>query len=183
MTTTYIALLRAINVGGRNLVRMAELRDCLGGLGFAGVETLLQSGNVVFRGPARAPANLEIALEREFARRLSLATDVFVRTAAEWRAHIRANPFPTEAKADPGHLLLLALKRAPTAAQVAALRKAIVGRERVGAKGRALYAVYPDGAGQSRLTITVIERHLDTRTTGRNWNTVGKLAALSVAEA
>lgn len=183
MTTTYVALLRAINVGGRNLVRMADLRACLGGLGFAEVQTLLQSGNVVFRGPPRSPANLETTLEREFERRLELATDMFVRTAAEWRAHIRGNPFPAEAKVDPGHLLLLPLKRAPTAAQVAALRSSIRGRERVRAKGRSLYAVYPDGVGNSRLTIAIIERHLDTRTTGRNWNTVGKLAAMTAAEA
>jgi len=183
VTTTYVALLRAINVGGRNLVRMADLRACLDEFGFAEAQTLLQSGNVVFRGPARSGAGLETALEQAFAQRLDLATEVFIRTSAEWRAHIRANPFTKEATADPGHLLLLPLKRAPTAAQVAALRKAITGRERVSAKGRALYAVYPDGAGRSRLTIAMIERHLDTRTTGRNWNTVGKLAAMTAAEA
>lgn len=183
MTTTYVALLRAVNVGGRNLVRMADLRACVGGLGFTDAETLLQSGNVVFRGPPRSPANLESMLDREFERRLHLTTEVFIRTADEWRALIRANPFPAEAKTDPGHLLLLTLKRAPTAGQIAALRAGVVGRERVSAKGRALYAVYPDGAGRSRLTIALIERHLDTRTTGRNWNTVAKLATLTGAGA
>jgi uncharacterized protein (DUF1697 family) len=158
---------------------MAALRDAVSALGFTDVATLLQSGNVVFRAPTRAPAAIELLLGRALSQRLSVTTDVFVRTAAEWAAHIRANPFRAEAKADPAHLHLLTLKDLAAPAQIAALRGAIRGRERVGVKGRALYAVYPDGAGRSRLTIAVIERHLDTRATARNWNTVLKLAALA----
>jgi uncharacterized protein (DUF1697 family) len=179
--TTYIALLRAINVGGRKPVRMADLCACVGDLGFADVRSLLQSGNLVFRAPARSTGGIEAALERGLARGLDLTTDLVVRTTAEWHAHVRANPFVAEANADPGHLLLLALKRAPAPAQVAALREAIKGRERVRAKGKALYAVYPDGVGRSKLTIAVIERHLGTRATGRNWNTVRKLDELAGA--
>jgi uncharacterized protein (DUF1697 family) len=160
---------------------MAALRDTVSGLGFTDVATLLQSGNVVFRAPTGAPAAIELLLGRALSRRLAVTTDVFVRSAAEWAAHIRANPFRAEAKADPGRLHLLTLKDAPAPPQVAALRGAIRGRERVGAKGRALYAVYPDGAGRSRLTIALIERHLDTRATARNWNTVLKLADLAAA--
>jgi len=177
--TTYVALLRAVNVGGRKPVRMADLCACVRDLGFPDVRSLLQSGNLVLRAPARSPAKIEAALERGLAKRLQLTTEVLVRSAAEWRAHIRANPFAAEAKADPGHLLMLALKRAPGPAQVAALREAIRGRERVSVNGRTLYAVYPDGVGRSKLTIAVIERHLDTRATGRNWNTVRKIEALT----
>ena len=85
-----------------------------------------------------------------------------------------------EAKADPGHLLMLCLKDEPGRDAVTALQKAIVGREVVRARGRSLYVVYPDGVGRSKLTAVLIERKLGTRGTARNWNTVLKLAALAV---
>ena len=177
--TTYIALLRAVNVGGKNGVAMAALRRFFGDLGFADAQTLLQSGNVVFRGTTRSTSRLERLLEREAAARLGLETLFFVRSAAEWAAVIRDNPLPREAARDPGHFLVMPLKHAPGAAALRALRATITGREAVRAVGRQLYLVYPDGVGRSRLTIALIEKHLGTRGTGRNWNTVRKLAAMA----
>ena len=95
------------------------------------------------------------------------------------KAVVADNPFPNEAKNDPGHLLVVVLKDAPDRAAVAALQKAIKGREVVKAKGRQAYIVYPDGVGHSKLTMTLIEKTLGTRGTGRNWNTVLKLRALT----
>jgi uncharacterized protein (DUF1697 family) len=139
---------------------------------------LLASGNLLFDGDGRGPAELEAALESAAKKQLGLTTDFFVRTAAEWQAIIAANPFPAEAKRDPGHLLLVCLKDAPARGGVAALQAAIKGREVVRAKGRDVFAVYPDGIGRSKLTAALMEKHLGTRGTGRNWNTVLKLAAL-----
>lgn len=178
---TYVALLRAVNVGGRGMVAMADLRDFCSALGFRDPRTLLQSGNLVFRAAARSPTALERLLETEARKRLSLDTAFLVRTPSEWRAMIRRNPFPGEAERDPGRLHVLFLKEAPAAMRVKALQAAITGRETVRAVGKHLYAVYPDGAGQSRLTIALIERTLETRGTARNWNTVRKLAALAEA--
>jgi uncharacterized protein (DUF1697 family) len=177
--TTHIALLRAVNLGAHNAVAMADLRDFLARLGFTDPRTLLQSGNAVFRGGKQTTA-VERLLEKEAAARLGLETDFFVRTAAEWHALIAANPFPAEAKRDPSHLLLMCLKAAPPPEAVAALQGSIAGRELVRAVGRQAYVVYPDGIGRSRLTNAVIEKRLGTRSTGRNWNTVLKLAALAV---
>jgi uncharacterized protein (DUF1697 family) len=176
--TTYIALLRGINVGGNVLVPMAALRELLTGMGLAEVRTLLQSGNVVFQAPARGTAGLETAIEAEIEKHLGHRPAVLVRTAAEWREIIARNPFPKEAKTAPGYLIALCLKKAPTAAQVKALQAAIVGREVVRARGREAYIVYPDGVGRSKLTNTLIEKTLATRATARNWNTVLKLGAL-----
>lgn len=89
------------------------------------------------------------------------------------------NPFPEEAERDPGHLVVMILKGAPAAHEVKALQDAIRGRELVRADGRAAYVVYPDGIGRSRLTTALLEKKLGTRGTGRNWNTVLKLAALT----
>jgi uncharacterized protein (DUF1697 family) len=177
-STPRIALLRAINLAGFNRVAMADLRELMTSLGLEDVTTLLQSGNVVFRSK-ETPDRLEQLLERAAEKEFGLRLDFFVRTADEWKAMIAANPFRDEAKSDPGHLLAVALKAAPAAAQVTALQQAIKGREIVRAKGRFAYIVYPDGIGRSKLTSALSEKMLGTRGTGRNWNTVLKLAALA----
>jgi uncharacterized protein (DUF1697 family) len=179
--TAFVALLRAVNLGSHNQVRMADLRDLCGRLDLAEARTLLQSGNVVFRGASRSGAALERTLEAELEKGLGVRTDFFVRTAKEWNELVSANPFPAEAKRDPGHLLALVLKDAPEPADVKALQAAITGPELIRAVGRTAYVVYPAGVGTSRLTNVVIEKKLGTRSTGRNWNTVLKLQAL-VAE-
>ncbi len=179
--TTYVALLRAVNVGGRNPLALADLRRLVESAGFEDARTLLQSGNVVFRGAARKDAAVERLLETGLEERLGLECDVFVRTEREWAEIVARNPFRAEAERDPARLLVLCLKVAPDATRVRSLRAAIKGPEVVEAVGRQLYAVYPDGIGRSRLTMVLIERGLATRATGRNWNTVVKLAALAGA--
>jgi uncharacterized protein (DUF1697 family) len=173
-----VALLRAVNLASHNRVTMADLCAMLGDLKLTGARSLLQSGNVVFEAGSAAPQVLERKLEAEAGRRLGLATDFFVRSAKEWSAVLAANPFPAEAKRDPGHLLVFALKDAPGRAQTRALDEAITGREIARVVGRQAYIVYPDGVGRSRLTIAMIERNLGTRATGRNWNTATKLGAM-----
>jgi len=168
-----------VNLAGHNAVAMSELRELLAELGMRDARTLLQSGNVVFGSAVRSTAQLERTLERSVKERLGVETDFCVRTADEWAAMIANNPFPREAKTDPGHLIAMCLKEAPDRTTVTALQKAIVGREIVRASGRHAYIVYPDGIGRSRLTIALIEKKLGTRGTGRNWNTVMKLAALT----
>jgi uncharacterized protein (DUF1697 family) len=176
--TTYIALLRGINVGGHKMVAMADLREMCTKLGFVEPRTLLQSGNLVFRD-SRSGASLERLLELEAEKQLGVKTEFFVRSAVEWQAIIAANPFPVEAKNDPGRLLVMALKQEPDAKSVKALQAAIVGREVVRAKGKHAYIVYPDGVGTSRLTMAMLDSRLGTRGTGRNWNTVLKVGALT----
>jgi len=181
--TVYIALLRAVNLPGHNQVAMADLRAFLSGLGFADPRTLLQSGNLVFRGAAQTGARLERLLEAEAAARLGLRTDFFIRTAEDWKDVVARNPFREAAQRDPGHLIVMFLKQAPAAGDVTALQAAITGPEVVRARGRQAYITYPAGIGRSRLTIAVIESKLGTRGTGRNWNTVLKLMALATEPA
>jgi uncharacterized protein (DUF1697 family) len=176
--TTHIALLRAVNVGGSGKVAMADLRALAADLGFEAPQSLLQSGNLVFRSEPSGAA-LEAVLERETKVRLGLATDYIVRTAAEWERIVAANPFAPMARDDPSHLLVMPLKSPPDAAGLEGLRAWIPGREAIEAVGRDLYIAYPDGIGTSKLTGAMIERRLGTRGTARNWNTVTKLAALA----
>jgi uncharacterized protein (DUF1697 family) len=173
----HVALLRAVNVGG-HVLPMARLRDFVDAVGFSDVKTLLQSGNVVFRGAKGSTGAVEQLLESEARKRLRLDTAFMVRTAAEWESIVSRNPFRAEARTDPSHLLVLFTKDPVDAERMAALEAAIVGRERVKGDGRSVYIVYPDGIGRSRLTGALIEKKLGTRGTARNWNTVLKLQAL-----
>jgi uncharacterized protein (DUF1697 family) len=176
-TIGYVALLRGVNVGGHNLVSMADLCRVVDEAGMSGARSLLQSGNLVFRGGAKAGAAVERLLEAAVAKRLDLRTDLHVRTAAEWAAIVAANPFVDEAEREPSRTFLFAFKEPLDGAKVKALRAAIPGRERIEAAGRELFAVYPDGMGRSKLTTALIDRTLGARGTARNWNTVLKLAA------
>jgi uncharacterized protein (DUF1697 family) len=176
--TTHIALLRGVNVGGRASLAMADLRALVETLGFSDVRTLLQSGNVVFRGAGKA-ADIEQQLERETEKRFGARIDHLIRSPKEWRAMIADNPFATEAIRDPSHTVAMFLKAKPQPSAVSALQVAIRGRETVRAGARHLYIVYPDGIGTSKFTGALIEAKLGTRGTARNWNTVLKLATLA----
>lgn len=174
----YVALLRAVNLGAHNKVAMGDLRELLGRLGFEDVRSLLQSGNLVFRAARQPAAKLEALLAAETGRALGVHTDYVVRTPREWRALIEANPYPDDARRDPGHLVVMCCTSAPRAELVKALEARHAGPERVAVRGRQVYIVYPEGIGHSRVTNAFLERALATRGTGRNWNTVQKLAAL-----
>lgn len=165
--TVQIALLRAINLGAHNKVAMSDLRALFEDLGFEDVRSLLQTGNLVFRSGLKS-ADLEKLLEKEAEKRLDLTTDFMVRTGAEWKKIVAQNPFPKEAKSDPGHLVLMVCKKAPAKD----LKVTGTQREIVRPIGREIYIVYPDGIGRSRLKVDAVG-------TGRNWNTVLKLADLA----
>jgi uncharacterized protein (DUF1697 family) len=168
---TYFAFLRAVNVAGHQPVAMADLRAMLARIGMDEPRTALQSGNLIFRSSAK----------RSDAKRLALKTDIMVRSAEELEAIVSANPFRVEAESDPGHLVVLFCKAETEKARVSELAASITGREKVRAKGKQLYIFYVDGIGRSRLTNAAIERTIGTSGTGRNWNTVLKLATIAKA--
>jgi uncharacterized protein (DUF1697 family) len=174
----FVALLRAVNLGPHNKISMSDLTAVAAELGLDRPRTVLQSGNLVFESPRGKPASLEKLLEGALARELELKTPVVVRAAAEWRAAVEANPFSKQAKSDPSHLVIVALKSKPEKAALGALVKAIVGREQVELVGQHLYVVYPDGIGTSKVSAGLIEKKLGVVGTARNWNTVQKIAAL-----
>ncbi|MBI1334776.1 MAG: DUF1697 domain-containing protein [Armatimonadetes bacterium] len=175
---TYFAFLRAINVSGTRKIGMADLRQWMTDLGYGEAKTLLQTGNLVFDGGSRSPRETEVFLRDECEKRLGLSTEFFVRTADELSAIIAGNPFRREAADDPSHLLVLFGGGTATPEQEDSLRARIKGREYFQSSGCDYYFVYPDGIGESKLTIKIIERELGVSVTGRNWNTVLKLGAM-----
>jgi len=173
--TTHVALLRGINVGGNKKIAMSALVGLLADLGLEGGKSLLQSGNLVFRSKEKKPAVLEKLLEAEATSRLSLETDFMVRTAEEWDKIIERNPYPDAAKDDPSHLLVVFMKQEPTKAAIEAVQKYIVGKETLTVDGRQVYCVFPEGIGRSKLANSLAKLGCGT---GRNWNTLLKIAAL-----
>lgn len=174
---TYFAFLRAVNVAGHQPVAMADLRSMLLAIGMEEPQSVLQSGNLIFRSSAKRSDDLERLLEREAEKRLSLKTAIIVRSDDELKDIVTSNPFRAEAKSDPGHLVVLFCKTELERRRVSELQAGISGREVVRAKGKQLYIVYTDGIGRSRLTNAAIERKIGASGTGRNWNTVLRLAA------
>lgn len=178
---TYVALLRAVNLGGATEISMRSLTEAARHAGFTDVVTLGRSGNLVVRGPVRTPERVGRDLQEALQQGRGPRTECFVRTSAEWDAAIRGNPFPAMAKADPSHLTMNVLRDAPSLESWAALRARVTGREQIAEAGRHAYIVYPDGIGRSRLTLALLERTLGTTSTARNWNTVLKLRDLAGA--
>lgn len=175
-----IALLRGINVGGHNLVKMDKLRSICESCGFEFPRTYLQSGNVVFTprssNPGAIAAKLEAAIERE----LGFRPAVILRTQAELERIISANPFAARPNLDRAKLVVIFLKKDPgqqAREKVVAIQ---AGPEEIGACGRELYVYYAGGIGKSRLTPALLEKALGGISgTARNWNTVNALLALA----
>jgi uncharacterized protein (DUF1697 family) len=167
-----------VNVGGRNRLPMAELREAASELGFVRPQTLLQSGNLVFGAPGESD-ELARRLREAITARFGVDTPVILRTAQALAAAVAANPMPAAARDDPAHLLVAFLSAAPSAQAVASLADLARGGEAVEARGRDLYIHYRAGVAGSRLTQPVIDRRLEVTGTARNWNTVIGLDALA----
>uniref|UniRef100_UPI0035C9DED1 DUF1697 domain-containing protein n=1 Tax=uncultured Sphingomonas sp. TaxID=158754 RepID=UPI0035C9DED1 len=172
----WAALLKGVNLNGRKLP-MADLKALVEGLGYSDVKTLLASGNVVFACDEVDGANVEMALEAAL-RRHGLKTDVVVRTAADLRAIIAADPFPAATKLRPSHVVVVFHREAMPAELLDGLPEIYAGRETLAARGREVYIDYIDGIGESKLPQAMAKLKFPKLATARNWNTVVKLAAL-----
>ncbi len=175
----YVSFLRAINVGGRNVIKMDALKQIYADLGLLSAVSHLQSGNVVFDTERSDEMALGAEIETEIEAFAGFRPEVILRTADALAKVIGANPFPGPAKDDPSHLLVMFLKETPSKAQAAALTKANRGPEACAIKGRDIYIHYSEGIGRSKFTNSVIERELGLMGTARNWNTVTRLVELA----
>jgi uncharacterized protein (DUF1697 family) len=173
----YVALLRGINVGGNNRVPMPDLRAMTEAIGFTDVKTLLQSGNMVFTARSTPTAKLEAQLEKATSDEIGVTCSYMVRTGAGWGAIIKANPYAAMARSDPSHLIVQVCKATPDAAALTAARAYAVPGEEFKLVGRELFICYPHGMGESKLAAALTRPILGTPSSGRNWNTVIKIAA------
>lgn len=170
----HVALLRGINVGGHRRVGMPALANVFTDLGYEGVQTYIQSGNVVFRAHVADSAGIEAAIEQRF----GFPVQVALRTGAEWARAIAGNPYPVQAAADGSKVHLALLSAEPDAEGLASLQAVPRGRDNWQLDGRNLYLDLPNGAGRTKLDHGTLERRLGVGVTVRNWKTVGALGQL-----
>lgn len=175
-----MALLRGINVGGRNRVAMADLRAVVEALHHTDVATYIQSGNVAFTGRDAPTTELAGELEAAIAERLGVAPRVVVLTRAELAEAVAANPFPDEPNPKAMHA---AFRATPfPAAECEAVAVALAAARERGSRedarivGRAVYLHTPDGLANSELATRLAKPKAGV--TARNWATVTKLLTM-----
>ena len=182
---THVALLRGINVGGRNKVAMADLRTVVASLGHGDVATYIQSGNVVFTSSGTHTGALAAKLEHALEQAVGVRSSVVVLSRAELAKAVADNPFPDET--DPRRLHAIFRGATVTAKQAAAIadaeRRAADkgGRDQARVVGRTVYLHTPDGFGRSELAAQLAKSDpaaTDRGGTARNWATVTKLLAM-----
>lgn len=173
------ALLRGINVGGRNKVAMADLRALLSGLGHTDVATHLQSGNAVFSTRRRDTDALAREVSEQLRAGLGLDLRVLVRTHDELARVVAANPMLAQAEAEPARFLVVFLSAAPPADRLAALDTAAYAPDRLAVGERALYLWCPNSIRDSKLAANVNDKRLGVTATARNWTTVQALLRLT----
>jgi len=174
----YVALLRGINVGGRNRVAMTDLRGLLEGLGYGDVRTHLQSGNAVLSASSRSGTAVGKAVEEAVAAELGLQIRVVVRSAAQLASVIAADPLG-EVSTDHSHYLVAFCDKPVPPSVATDLVAADYAPEELAVVGSEVYLWLPHGVQDSRLAKALTDRRLGGTSTMRNWNTVRKLAELA----
>ena len=182
---SHIALLRGINVGGRNKVAMADLRDVVAGLGHTGVSTYIQSGNVLFTSNETDTGALGTAMAEAIAGKLGVQPSVIVLSCDELAGVVRDNPYPDEPNPKLVHAVFFRGPVPPGTAEAieAGQQRAAErgsGRDSARIVGTTLFVHTPDGFGRSELALYLLGRSASPCAAGtaRNWSTVSKLLAL-----
>jgi len=180
---TYVALLRGINVGGKNILPMKDLAAMFVAAGCTGVRTYIQSGNVIFSAPAAKVGKLAEQISAAIAKRFGYRIPVIVRTSEDLSQAIRDNPFVKSGgvgKGDvdekPLHIYFLA--DAPSAAALAGLDPNRSAPDVFHVRAREIYLHLPNGMARTKLTNAYFDSKLSTVSTARNWATVQKLLEL-----
>ncbi|MEK6984982.1 MAG: DUF1697 domain-containing protein [Candidatus Thermoplasmatota archaeon] len=177
--TRFVALLRAVNVGGRK-VEMEPLRALATKLGFEDVATYIASGNLVFTVHG-APKVVAAELEAAIAARFKLEVPVILRTATLWERYLEC-PFPDAAASEPNRVMLALAKTPPRKEAPAELLARAKHGESIVLQGDALWIHYPAGQAKTKLTPASVDKAMGSATTARNLNTVRTLATMANRE-
>ncbi len=175
-----ISMLRGVNVGGHDRIKMDALRALYQSLKLEGARTYIQSGNVVFRTAEEDCFQVAGKIRSAIAQNFGINPEVILRTPAEFKKVIAANPFAGRRGLDPAKLQVVFLASKPGAEARAKLAAIKANPEELHLIGRELHIYFPEGMGRSKLPWSALERNLGTPGTARNWNSVLKI--LEIAE-
>jgi uncharacterized protein (DUF1697 family) len=176
MKVTHLALLRGINVGGKNALPMKELAQVFADAGCTDVRTYIQSGNVIFETPSGA-AKIADLVKTQIEKKFGYRIPVILRTSEQLLKTIRDNPF-LKAGADAKTLHVYFLADSPSARLIAGLDPARSAPDAFHARGQEIYLHLPNGMARTKLTNAYFDSKLSTICTARNWATVLKLSEM-----
>lgn len=174
-----ISMLRGVNVGGHNKIKMDALRALYEFLKLRNPQTYVQSGNVVFRTDERDLAGLAKRIQDAIEKTFGFRPGIILRTLSELKDAIARNPFASRRGLDPRKLLVTFLAGTPSPEARQNVLRIKTDPEELRLSGRELYIYYPIGIGRSKLTLAVIEKALQISGTGRNWTSVIKLLEMA----
>lgn len=174
-----ISMLRGVNVGGHNKIKMDALRSLYVSLEFKDPQTFIQSGNVIFHTQDKNPTLLSKRIQDAIHRKFGFRSDVVLRTASELRDVIANTPFPSSRNLDPSKVLVTFLADKPAAQTCKVLLNLKCAPEELHIRGRELYIYFPNGMARPKLAWPLIERTLRVSGTSRNWNSVNKMLRLA----
>ncbi len=174
-----ISMLRGVNVGGHNKIKMEALRALYESMKLRDAQTYVQSGNVIFRTDERDIPRLAKRIEDGIERNFGFRPNVILRTAAEMREVVARNPFAKRRGIEPRKLLVSFLASDPREEAREKVRQMKCDPEELRIEGRELYIYFPNGIGRSKLSLARLEKTLKTPGTGRNWNSVTKVLEMA----
>lgn len=174
-----ISMLRGVNVGGHNKIKMDALRSLYLSLKLKNPQTLIQSGNVIFQTQDKDLTLLSKRIQDAIHRKFGFRPDVLLRTIAELRDVIANTPFPSSRNLDPSKILIVFLADKPGAQSCTDLVEIRCDPEELHIRGRELYIYFPNGMARPKLAWPLIEKTLRVSGTGRNWSSVTKLLELA----
>jgi uncharacterized protein (DUF1697 family) len=178
--TAIISMLRGVNVGGHNKIKMEALRALYESLKLKSPQTFVQSGNVIFLSDEKNLLRLSQRIQEAIERKFGFRPAVVLRTSFEMRRVIARNPFASRDGIDPAKLLVTFLASEPAKQVCESLRKFDSRGEELYFHGNELYIYFRNGMGKSKLSWPGLEKVMNTSFTGRNWNSVTKM--LEIAE-
>ena len=174
---TYVSLLRAVNLGSHQKLKMSELAAAYESSGVTNVRTYIQSGNVVFQATSALAERVGTEVPRRIAEGFGLRVPVIIRTTKEFRDTVKRHPFVAEAR-DPTHLHIGFLADVPHPESVASLDPARSDVDSFAVLGKAVFLYVPGGMARTKLTTDYFDRRLGTVMTVRNWRTVNTLVEM-----
>ena len=176
----YISMLRGVNIGGHHKIKMEALRALYESLGFQNPQSLIQSGNVVFRTKETDSARLSARISNAIEEKFGFRPPVLLRTTGELRKVIAANPFAGRKSLDPSKLAVSFLGVGPDSETCNKLQAMECAPEELRVQGSELYIYFPNGMARPKLSMPKVERIVKTACTARNWNTVQKLLEMAL---
>ena len=175
---TYISILRGINVGGKNLIKMNSLLAMYEGLGFKNVKTYIQSGNVVFQSMETQTEESERLISESLLSQYLSNIPVMVREVSELKSILAQNPFINEIEKDISKLHITFLSKLPERQFLEIVESGSYLPDKYIINGRTIYLVCPNGYGKTKLNNNFFENKLKVKATTRNLNTLMELVKL-----